>query len=77
LHAAGFRGGELMHNSFSYHMTPAGSIMESGAHAMGCTVFAGGTGQTEQQLEAMVDLKPDGYAGTPSFLKILLEKAED
>ncbi|WP_062473899.1 phenylacetate--CoA ligase family protein [Variovorax boronicumulans] len=77
LHAAGFRSGELIHNSFSYHMTPAGSIMESGAHAMGCTIFAGGTGQTEQQLEAIVDLKPDGYAGTPSFLKILLEKAEE
>ncbi len=77
LHAAGFRSGELIHNSFSYHMTPAGSIMESGAHALGCTIFAGGTGQTEQQLEAIVDLKPDGYAGTPSFLKILLEKAEE
>jgi phenylacetate-CoA ligase len=77
LHAAGFRNGELIHNSFSYHMTPAGSIMESGARAIGCTVFAGGTGQTEQQLEAMVDLKPEGYAGTPSFLKILLEKAEE
>lgn len=77
LHAAGFRRGELIHNSFSYHMTPAGSIMESGAHAMGCTIFAGGTGQTEQQLEAIVDLKPDGYAGTPSFLKILLEKAKE
>ena len=77
LHAAGFRSGELIHNSFSYHMTPAGSIMESGAHAMGCTIFAGGTGQTEQQLEAIVDLKPDGYAGTPSFLKILLEKAAE
>jgi phenylacetate-CoA ligase len=77
LHAAGFRSGELIHNSFSYHMTPAGSIMESGARAMGCTVFAGGTGQTEQQLEAIVDLKPEGYAGTPSFLKILLEKAEE
>jgi len=77
LHAAGFRSGELIHNSFSYHMTPAGSIMECGARALGCTVLAGGTGQTEQQLEAMVDLKPEGYAGTPSFLKILLEKAEE
>ncbi|MET0542834.1 MAG: AMP-binding protein, partial [Variovorax sp.] len=75
LHAAGFRSGELVHNSFSYHMTPAGSIMESGAHALGCTVFPGGTGQTEQQLEAMAELKPAGYAGTPSFLKILIEKA--
>lgn len=77
LHAAGFRAGELIHNSFSYHMTPAGSIMESGAHALGCTVFAGGTGQTEQQLEAIVDLQPGGYTGTPSFLKILIEKAEE
>ena len=68
---------DSIHNSFSYHMTPAGSIMESGARALGCTVFAGGTGQTEQQLEAMADLKPEGYAGTPSFLKILLEKAEE
>ncbi len=76
LHAAGFRPGELVHNCFSYHMTPAGSIMESGAHALGCTVFAGGIGQTEQQVEAMVDLKPEGYVGTPSFLKIILEKAE-
>jgi len=75
LYAAGFRGGELIHNSFSYHMTPAGSIMESGAHALGCTVFPGGTGQTEQQLEAMAELRPDGYVGTPSFLKILIEKA--
>ncbi len=77
LHAAGFRGGELVHNSFSYHLTPAGAMMENGAHALGCSVFAGGTGQTEQQLEAIVDLRPEGYAGTPSFLKILIEKAAD
>ncbi len=77
LFAAGFRAGELIHNSFSYHMTPAGSIMETGAHALGCTVFAGGTGQTEQQIDAIADLRPDGYAGTPSFLKILLEKAAE
>lgn len=77
LHAAGFRGGELVHNSFSYHMTPAGAIMESGARALGCTVFAGGTGQTEQQVDAMAELKPAGYAGTPSFLKVILEKAAE
>ncbi|MBB3179947.1 phenylacetate--CoA ligase family protein [Variovorax sp. Sphag1AA] len=77
LFAAGFRGGDLVHNCFSYHMTPAGSIMESGARALGCTVFAGGTGQTEQQVEAIVDLKPAGYAGTPSFLKIIIEKAAE
>ncbi|MDM0011004.1 AMP-binding protein [Variovorax sp. J22P168] len=77
LHAAGFRPGELAHNSFSYHMTPAGSIMECGAHALGCTVFAGGTGQTEQQLDAIAELRPAGYIGTPSFLKILIEKAAE
>lgn len=75
LFAAGFRSGDLVHNSFSYHMTPGAFILESGAHAVGCTVFPAGTGQTEQQLEAMLDLKPDGYTGTPSFLRILLEKA--
>jgi phenylacetate-CoA ligase len=77
LFAAGFRPGELVHNSFSYHMTPGAFILESGAHAVGCTVFPAGTGQTEQQLEAMVDLQPNGYTGTPSFLRILLEKAAE
>ncbi len=75
--AAGFRPGELIHNSFSYHFVPAGSMMETGAHAMGCTVFPGGTGQTEQQVQAMRDLQPAGYIGTPSFLKIILEKASE
>ena len=75
--AAGFRPGELIHNSFSYHFVPAGSMMESGAHALGATVFAGGTGQTEQQVQAMQDLQPAGYIGTPSFLKIIVEKAAE
>ena len=75
--AAGFRPGELIHNSFSYHFVPAGSMMETGAHALGCTVFAGGTGQTEQQVQAMAELQPAGYIGTPSFLKIILEKAAE
>jgi phenylacetate-CoA ligase len=75
--AAGFRAGDLMHNSFSYHMTPGAWIMEAGARALGCTVFPGGVGQTEQQLQAIVDLKPTAYCGTPSFLKILIEKAEE
>ena len=75
--AAGFRPGELIHNCFSYHFVPAGSMMETGAHALGCTVFAGGTGQTEQQVQAMAELQPAGYIGTPSFLKIILEKAGD
>ena len=77
IHAAGFRSGELIHNSFSYHFVPAGSMMETGAHALGCTVFPGGTGQTEQQVQAMAELKPAGYIGTPSFLKIMVEKAAE
>ena len=77
IYAAGFRPGELVHNCFSYHFTPAGSMMESGAHALGCTVFPGGIGQTEQQVQAMAELKPAGYIGTPSFLKIILEKAAE
>jgi len=76
IYAAGFRAGDLIHNCFSYHFVPAGSMMESGAHALGCTVFPGGTGQTEQQVQAMADLKPAGYIGTPSFLKLILEKAD-
>ena len=75
--AAGFRAGELIHNCFSYHFVPAGAMMESGAHALGCTVFAGGTGQTEQQVQTMAELRPAGYIGTPSFLKIILEKAAE
>ena len=75
--AAGFRAGDLAHNAFSYHMTPGAFIMESGAHAVGCTVFPAGTGQTEQQLQAIADLKPQAYLGTPSFLRILVEKAAE
>jgi len=77
IYAAGFRPGELIHNCFSYHFVPAGSMMETGAHALGCTVFPGGTGQTEQQVQAMCDLQPAGYIGTPSFLKIIVEKAAE
>ena len=75
--AAGFREGDLVHNSFSYHMTPGAFMMESGALAMGCTVFPAGTGQTEQQLGAIADLRPQAYTGTPSFLRILGEKAQE
>jgi phenylacetate-CoA ligase len=77
IYSAGFRPGELIHNSFSYHFVPAGSMMETGAHALGCTVFPGGTGQTEQQVQAMAELRPAGYIGTPSFLKIIVEKAAE
>ena len=77
LFAAGFRAGDLVHNAFSYHFTPAGSMMESGAAAIGCTVFPAGTGQSELQVQAMADMRPDAYSGTPSFLRILLEKADE
>src|SRR5690606_21692479 len=77
LHAAGFRSGDLVYNCFSYHFTPAGSMMETAAHALGCTVFPGGVGQTEQQVQTMADLAPANYTGTPSFLKIILEKADE
>ena len=77
LHAAGFRAGDLAHNCFSYHFSPAGSMLDTGLRALGCTVFPGGTGQTEQQVQAMADLKPAGYVGTPSFLKIILDKADE
>ena len=76
IYAAGFRAGELVHNCCSYHFVPAGSMMETGAHAIGCTVFPGGTGQTEQQVQAMAELRPAGYIGTPSFLKLIVEKAQ-
>ncbi|MFZ0621369.1 MAG: AMP-binding protein [Pseudolabrys sp.] len=76
LYAAGFRPGNIVHNSFAYHLTPGGFILESGAHALGCAVIPGGVGNTEQQLEAIAHYKPTGYVGTPDFLKILLDTAE-
>lgn len=77
LWASGFRPGNLVYNTFSYHMTPAGMMMESGAHAVGCPVFPAGIGNTEMQLQAISEIRPDAYVGTPSFLKILLEKGND
>jgi len=77
LFAAGFRAGDLVHNCFAYHLTPAGSMLETGLHALGCTVFPGGAGQTEQQVAAIRDLRPGGYVGTPSFLRIILERADE
>lgn len=75
--AAGFRPGDLVYNTFSYHMTPAGHMMESGARAVGCPVVPAGIGNTEMQLEAISELRPRAYVGTPSFLKILLEKGKE
>ncbi len=77
LFAAGIRAGDLVHNTFSYHLTPAGAMVESAAQALGCAVIAAGTGQTEQQLRTIADLKPVAYVGTPSFLKILLDRAAE
>jgi len=77
LFAAGFRAGDLIHNCFAYHLTPAGSMLETGAQALGCAVIPGGTGQTELQLKAIEHLRPQGYVGTPSFLRIILEKGRE
>src|SRR6185436_4953549 len=73
--AAGFRPGDIVHNSYSYHLTPGAYIMEAGAHALGCAVIPGGIGNTEQQLDAIAHYKPSGYLGTPDFIKILLDTA--
>ncbi len=75
LHAAGLRRGDLLHNSFSYHFTPAAAMLEAGALALGCTVFPAGIGQTEQQVLALHAMRTDAYCGTPSFLGILIDKA--
>ena len=77
LYAAGFRRGDLVHNTFSYHFSPAASMMETGAHALGCPVFPAGVGQTELQVAAISHLRPNRYAGTPSFLRIILDKARE
>ena len=77
LHAAGFRGGDVALNCFSYHLTPAGSMFETGLHHLGCAVIPGGVGQTELQARAVADLRPTGYVGTPSFLKMILEKCDE
>jgi phenylacetate-CoA ligase len=74
MHAAGMRPGDIVHNAFAYHLTPAGSMVESGARAIGCPVIPAGTGQTELQLTVISRVRPTAYAGTPSFLKILLER---
>jgi len=77
LFAAGFRRQHILHNCFAYHFTPAGSMFETAAHALGCAVVAGGTGQTEMQVQAIAHFGADGFAGTPDFLKIVLDKAEE
>jgi phenylacetate-CoA ligase len=76
LHATGLRAGELLHNCFAYHFTPAGSMLEGGARALGCPVFPAGTGNTEMQARAAAQLRPRCYSGTPDFLKTILEAGD-
>jgi phenylacetate-CoA ligase len=77
LWAAGFRRGDIIHNCFSYHFTPAGMMLETGAHEIGCPVVPAGVGNTEQQVRSIADIRPAGYVGTPSFLKIILDKGAE
>jgi phenylacetate-coenzyme A ligase PaaK-like adenylate-forming protein len=77
MYAAGFRAGDVVHNGFSYHLSPAGSMMEGGLIALGCAVIPGGVGQTEAQAATIAQVRPVGYVGTPSFLKLILEKADE
>jgi phenylacetate-CoA ligase len=75
--AAGIRAGDIVHNSFAYHMTPGGFILDAGARALGCTVFPAGAGNTDMQVEAAAALKPSVYCGTPDFLKVILDRAAE
>ncbi|MEV4780349.1 phenylacetate--CoA ligase family protein [Burkholderia sp. LMU1-1-1.1] len=77
MYAAGVRPGSLLQNCFSYHFTPAAFMVEGGAARIGCTVIPAGSGQTEMQVQAISELRPDTYVGTPSFLKIIIEKAQE
>jgi phenylacetate-CoA ligase len=77
LHAAGFRKGEVLHNCFAYHMTPGGFLLDDGARALGMAVFPAGPGNTEMQVEAISHIRPAGYAGTPDYLKVILDKARE
>ena len=77
LYAAGVRKGDIVHNAFGYHLTPAGWMLDSGARAIGCAVIPGGVGNTEQQVAAIRDIRPTSYCGTPTFLKIILEKGRE
>jgi phenylacetate-CoA ligase len=76
-HAVGLRAGDVIQNCFSYHFTPAAFMVEGGAAKLGCAVIPAGSGQTEMQVQAMAALRPDAYVGTPSFLKIIIEKAHE
>ena len=77
MHALGLRAGHIIQNCFAYHFTPAAFMVEGAAHKLGCVVIPAGIGQTELQVNAMAALRPDAYVGTPSFLKIIIEKAQE
>jgi hypothetical protein len=77
LHATGFGPDDIVQNCFSYHLTPAGTMFENGARAVGAAVLPAGTGQTELQAQAAHDVGVTGYAGTPDYLKVILEKADE
>ncbi|HVP59036.1 MAG TPA: AMP-binding protein [Myxococcaceae bacterium] len=77
MRAAGFHAGDVVHNSFSYHLTPAGSMVETGAHALGCAVIPAGTAPTEAQAVAAAQFRATAYGGTPSFLKVLLDRGAE
>ncbi|GFE49070.1 AMP-dependent synthetase [Roseobacter cerasinus] len=76
LHAAGIGADDVVQNCFGYHLTPAGMIFESGARAVGAQVLPAGTGQTELQVQAAAAVGTTAYAGTPDYLKVILDKAE-
>ncbi|KQK28203.1 AMP-dependent synthetase [Bosea thiooxidans] len=76
LRAAGIQPGDIVLNTLSYHLTPGGFILDSGARALGCAVIPAGPGNTEQQMEVIGAYRPSVYVGTPDFLKILIEAAE-
>ena len=77
LHACGIGRDDIVQNCFAYHLTPAGMIFESGARAVGATVLPAGTGQTELQVRAAVDIGATAYAGTPDYLKVILDAADE
>lgn len=77
LFAAGFRSGDIVHNALSYHLTPGGFILDEGLRALGCHVIPAGVGNTEQQIETALAVRPSGFAGTPDFLKVMLDKARE
>lgn len=76
-HAVGIRPGDIIHNSLSYHMTPGGFILDQGARAYGCVVFPAGIGNTDMQVSAIASLRPQAYAGTPDYLKVILDRAAE